>query len=504
MDIQKKLDELDRLSGARKTEEMRRLLSESVEQARKEGDEESLVTLLNEKIRFHSDRGELDACFECCDQVKKLMEDMGLEQSVAYAGTLMNIASACRAAGRTQQCRELYRKAEEIYGRRLDKDDNLYASLYNSMGLFAEQEGRTDEAEGYLKKALEIMIDYPERETEAAEIRANLASVLLKAGRPDEAAVQLDKAMKVFESQGGESPGSRRALAGLSEYYYQKGEYGKAEQPLKRAMLLQETCFGNDNGVYAQFAADLRKIRRAAEMYISCAGSEEADNCGGSAESGNDGERGEAVRRLWQEKGQTAAEELTDDIIALEWRAFEEAGSMGGLSGYTKADRETFRIMRKSLYLSWPEKLLRKYEEDFAASLMCGRDMVTEKYARMMEYTAPEIYASIKDRLPEISDGKRILVEAVVVIQVQWMEEVFRRNPRLAGNYTDVALGSEKDSADTASYETYLRCELSTYSEDMLRMYFAYVVELKKEGINLCERMLKYTRALSAGLPRSV
>ena len=50
-----------------------------------------------------------------------------------------------------------------------------------------------------------------------------------------------------------------------------------------------------------------------------------------------------------------------------------------------------------------------------------------------------------------------------------------------------------EDEPDDTSYETYLRGELGTYSEETLSKYAAFIVKLTKEQKNLAEMILQNT-----------
>ena len=53
-----------------------------------------------------------------------------------------------------------------------------------------------------------------------------------------------------------------------------------------------------------------------------------------------------------------------------------------------------------------------------------------------------------------------------------------------------------EDNTYNTSYETYLRGELLTYSDETLRMYGEYIVKLNNEGKNLAELIVTNTALL--------
>lgn len=91
----------------------------------------------------------------------------------------------------------------------------------------------------------------------------------------------------------------------------------------------------------------------------------------------------------------------------------------------------------------------------------------------MMRYTAPAQYAALCNRLPVISEPKERLVEKIVAIQLKWQEDYARRYPRVARGSRPTDHSADADYV--TSFETYLRCELYTYSERTLRAILSHV-----------------------------
>jgi hypothetical protein len=107
----------------------------------------------------------------------------------------------------------------------------------------------------------------------------------------------------------------------------------------------------------------------------------------------------------------------------------------------------------------------------------------------MMESTAPEEYATIKDHFPEIGEQKKAIIETIVGMQVAWMEEFAAEYPYLAGNARSIH--TYEDNPWNTSYETYLRGEISTYSDKMLELYGRYIVELSVKGENPAKKIME-------------
>ena len=174
--------------------------------------------------------------------------------------------------------------------------------------------------------------------------------------------------------------------------------------------------------------------------------------------------------------------QLVNWIAEAEFTAFDKVKNVGGRAS-CQNDWDTFSIMRKSQYLTWDREMLIQYLYDFQREYQRGHNLIEEKYGRMMESTAPEEYEVIKDRFPELTPEKKRIIEEIVQIQVAWMEEFASQYPALAENARDVR--TSDDNIANTSYETYLRGEISTYSDKMLELYGRYVVEYAQSGENL-------------------
>ena len=186
-------------------------------------------------------------------------------------------------------------------------------------------------------------------------------------------------------------------------------------------------------------------------------------------------------------------QELVKRIVKDEWEAFDKVINEGG-----RADCQdnwgTFDIMRSSQYLTWDTDMLTRYAEDFEAHTSAGWNPIMEKYGRMEESTAPDRYAQIADKLPPVSSEKKAIIEEIVAIQVGWMEDFAAEYPKMAGNARTIH--TSEDTPYDTSYETYLRGELMTYGDEMLKMYGAFIVRLAQNGQNLAHLTMENTALL--------
>lgn len=178
---------------------------------------------------------------------------------------------------------------------------------------------------------------------------------------------------------------------------------------------------------------------------------------------------------------------LIDEIIKLEWDMFSNVSNVGR-SAACQLDPITFAIMRRSQQETWSEPLLRSYLEDLRAAERKGRNLMSEKYAWMMETTFPEEFLALKDRLPQPAPRTLPLIEEIVAVNVAWKRDLATRFPNL--NSRGRPLRTAEDSLSDTSFETYLRGELKTYSLKTLHLLHELTMSRKREGVNDVERNL--------------
>ncbi len=183
---------------------------------------------------------------------------------------------------------------------------------------------------------------------------------------------------------------------------------------------------------------------------------------------------------------------IIEQIVEMEWEMFQNVRNTGGRAA-CQDDFETFDVMRKSQFLTWDLPILESYWQDLQEGKAQGRNLVMEKYAYMMESTAPKEYEAIATGLPKISEEKQAMVEQIVAIQVGWREEFAEKYPHLSGQAR--IIHTSEDTLYDISFETYLRGELKTYSMQTLVLYGRRIVEFVQEQKNMTEEIMRYTTA---------
>ena len=185
-------------------------------------------------------------------------------------------------------------------------------------------------------------------------------------------------------------------------------------------------------------------------------------------------------------------EQLIEKIVELEWQQFQKVQNEGGRAS-CQDNRPTFNIMRTSQFLVWKMEILESYYQDLQDAESKGWNLLTEKYARMMESTAPVQYVQLKERLPKRSERRLEQQERMLKKVVSWEEAFAKQYPGIAG--TGRVLHTYEDTPYSTSVETYARGELSTYSDRTVELLEKLYDELERRGDNLStlvtEQMVK-------------
>lgn len=180
--------------------------------------------------------------------------------------------------------------------------------------------------------------------------------------------------------------------------------------------------------------------------------------------------------------------ELIAAVVKAEWDMFQQVSNAGGRAS-CQDDPETFTIMRRSQFVAWSSACLESYRSDLAEAGRAGRNLLSEKYARMMQQTAPLDYQRIEHLLPTLDPAAPDLVGRIVPIALRWEEDVARRFPYVVSRGRP--LHSSEDTPFATSLETYLRGELQTYSKRTLELYLGNLLDQEAANVNGAELVME-------------
>ena len=175
-------------------------------------------------------------------------------------------------------------------------------------------------------------------------------------------------------------------------------------------------------------------------------------------------------------------EELIKEIIDREREMFSVLKNTGGIAE-CQNNKPEFLIMRSGQWDNLPDKILESYKQDLIDAKEFGRNLLEEKYIRMMEYSAPSEFEGVKHLLPDISNGSLTLIKQIEKIYLNWGDEFESKFPKFSKLCRP--LRSSGDIPERASVQTYLIGELSSYSTRTVLFYYDYVKQCVEKGINL-------------------
>jgi len=169
-----------------------------------------------------------------------------------------------------------------------------------------------------------------------------------------------------------------------------------------------------------------------------------------------------------------AREKLIAKIVELELDMFLAVPADGIYS--CQQDPDGFGLHRRVQFSIWSEDTLQSYLDDLHRAKEDGINLMTIKYASMQDLIARE--------------NRNPLIAEILTIKYRWQEEMVHKYPYLMAGARKLQ-GSDEKTEDT-SFETYLRGELETYSDDTLALLHRDVIELKKMGINGSEKIYEH------------
>ena len=251
MNVDQFYETLDSYFARQEIDKVDPFLVSSLQQAKEEEDYAAYISICNEMIGFYRSISAFEKAYVAAEDVLLLMEELQLDHSEHFATTLLNTATAYRAAGDYTQALRYYRQALQIYDGLLQSDDYRFAGLYNNMSILLEKMEENEEAISYAEKALAIIEKLEGGEMETATTLTNLALIYFKVSKPEKAKELLEQALALFEKSGENTDAHYSgALAGVGEAYYHMQDYEKALKYYEKALTEVKNHFG-ENMSYA-------------------------------------------------------------------------------------------------------------------------------------------------------------------------------------------------------------------------------------------------------------
>ena len=247
MNVEKFYETLDAYFTNQQIDKVEPFLVSSLEQAKEEEDYGAYISVCNEMIGFYRSISAYEKAYIAAEDVLLLMEELQMENTEHFATTLLNAATAYRAAGDYATALRHYRQALQIYDGILPPQDYRYAGLYNNMSILFEKMEENEDAIAYANKALSIIEQLQDSEAETATTMTNLALLYFKAEQSEKAKELLEKAIALFEKSGENTDAHYSgALAGVAEAWYRMHNYGKALEYYEKALDEVKKHFGEN------------------------------------------------------------------------------------------------------------------------------------------------------------------------------------------------------------------------------------------------------------------
>ncbi|MDE6944960.1 MAG: tetratricopeptide repeat protein [Lachnospiraceae bacterium] len=247
MKLDKFYEELDSYFAKQEIDKVDPFLIASLEQAKEEEDYGAYIGICNEMIGFYRSVSAFEKAYVAAEDVLLLMEELQMENTEHFATTLLNAATAYRAAGDHATALRYYKQALQIYNGILPPDDYRFAGLYNNMSILFEKTEENEEAIASAERALAIIEKLEGGEMETATTLTNLALLHFKTGQPEKAKELLERALSLFERSGENTDAHYSgALAGVAEAWYRMEDYEKALQYYEKALSEVKIHFGEN------------------------------------------------------------------------------------------------------------------------------------------------------------------------------------------------------------------------------------------------------------------
>lgn len=263
-------------------------LQQAMTDAENAGDDAGLLTVLNETMGFYRSQGRHEENQWIVQRALELGLRMGLTGSEAWTTTLINAATAMRAAHHYDQAADLYRQALDSAAATYGPHDRRLAALHNNLSMLYSETGHPDKAHDELTQAMAILNDSgtdPHTDPDIASTDVNLALVELDlwhearnreaaggdAGQAQTSAELLDQAhehaqhaLSVYRHGNlTHSAHYASALAGAAQVQFTRGAFVDAVMLYRKALDVIAECYGTDTDYYRTTSDNLQAAEDA-------------------------------------------------------------------------------------------------------------------------------------------------------------------------------------------------------------------------------------------------
>ena len=199
---------------------------------------------------------------------------------------------------------------------------------------------------------------------------------------------------------------------------------------------------------------------------------------------------------------------MIQEIIDREWEMFDKTNNIGGRAP-CQENKKGFIANRMCQFLAWNEEMLASYLEDLKAAKDADRNLLVEKYARMMKPVYTTEYNEIAPYLPTIEAETADTVREIVEMQMEWFPDFKQRvllnsakayvrqlpkgnNYKLLQPVYALSLVNETFEPDMEEYYHYYHLVHDLHSDKVLDGLHLVFVELPKfKAKNFAEKKMQ-------------
>ncbi len=421
-------------------------------------DSNRYITVINDLGGMYRNVGNFEKSYETFNNALTLIEQKLGTKCEQYATTTVNLACMFRLTGDFEKAENMFLNALDIYDNdekmqqilnsktdNLTKEDivrksTLYANASNNLATLYQDLDKLPQSINLLTKSLELLKNTTNFEYTAISL-CNLANAYMQSGNLTKAYEINSQSIKIFKDNNMiKHPSYLTALNNLGSIYFYKEEYQNALNSFETVEPLLKQTYGENSPQYQNLIYNITEVK--------------------------------------SKLTNTSNIDIVNKIVEIEWNMFQKVNNKGGRAS-CQDNFNTFEIMRSSQYKAWSLELLESYLADLNNALNTNRNLITEKYARMMKHTHFLEYSELKNSLPPISSEREILVKTICELYKE-QDDIYSKNyPKLRST------GRPIEPTKTATVDIYFEGEILTYSLKTLTIFKEYLEQLKANNENL-------------------
>lgn len=304
LDIPRFFATLDQLfADHASADDVHRYLTDTLQQTKLRHDDAGVLAVLNELMGWYRAQGRHEDNRSIVKEALALLDAMHVAGTDSWTTTIINAATAYRAAGDYGQAETLYQQALDSASHTLSATDRRMAALHNNLSLLYSDTQQWHAAQHELMQALQVLehssVDV-DTDVDVAATHTNLALVLAQradALRDDAEHARIDsvdadndtglstadadalrcdalshatRSLDIYRRAQGEGNGHfASALAGYAQVCFSIGLFKQAVDAYERALALIGECYGTDAESYGITQANLNEARQALHVQHS-------------------------------------------------------------------------------------------------------------------------------------------------------------------------------------------------------------------------------------------